>query len=89
MWHSGHYYCPPLPQSHPNPPPPAPRGVRRKVLQNIYTKRLMSGGKFTFWEIHLFCGAASLLILLPVLAVQATSVTWASVWRWVVCVWCL
>lgn len=50
-----------------------------KVLQNIYTKRLMIGGKFTFWEIHFFCGASSLLILLPVLLFQASSVTWAGV----------
>lgn len=47
-----------------------------KVLQNIYTKRLMSGGKFTFWEIHLYCGAASLAILAPLLILQtATSAT--------------
>ena len=44
-----------------------------KVLQNIYTKRLMNSGKFTFWEIHLFCGAASLIILAPVLWVQTAT----------------
>jgi solute carrier family 35 protein E1 len=41
-----------------------------KVLQNIYTRRLMDTQKFTFWEIHLYCGAASLIILVPVLAAQ-------------------
>jgi solute carrier family 35, member E1 len=41
-----------------------------KVLQNIYTKRLLETGRFTFWEVHLYCGAASLLILAPVLYVQ-------------------
>lgn len=41
-----------------------------KVLQNIYTKRLMNTGKFTFWEIHLYCGAASLLMLLPVMIME-------------------
>ena len=47
-----------------------------KVLQNIFTKRLMNTGRFSFWEIHLYCGAASLLILSPVLLVQiATSGT--------------
>jgi solute carrier family 35 protein E1 len=44
-----------------------------KVLQNIYTKRLMSTGRYTFWEIHLYCGAASLAILLPVLLLQAAT----------------
>jgi solute carrier family 35, member E1 len=40
-----------------------------KVLQNIYTKQVMnaSGNKFTFWEVHLYCGGASLIILLPYL----------------------
>jgi solute carrier family 35 protein E1 len=41
-----------------------------KVLQNIYTKKIMDTGKFTFWEIHLYCGAASLAILLPLLLGQ-------------------
>jgi solute carrier family 35, member E1 len=41
-----------------------------KVLQNIYTKRLMETGKFTFWEVHLYCGAASLIVLSPVLFLQ-------------------
>lgn len=44
-----------------------------KVLQNIYTKRLMLTGRFTFWEIHLFCGAASLVIFAPVVALQSLS----------------
>lgn len=44
-----------------------------KVLQNIYTKRLMGGGKFTFWEIHMYCGAASLAILAPVLVLQTAT----------------
>lgn len=47
-----------------------------KVMQNIYTKRLMETGKWTFWEIHLYCGAASLLIMLPILYLQ--QVTLAS-----------
>jgi solute carrier family 35 protein E1 len=38
-----------------------------KVLQNIYTKKLMLTGKFNFFEIHMYCGAASLLILAPVM----------------------
>jgi solute carrier family 35 protein E1 len=41
-----------------------------KVLQNIYTKRLMETGRYTFWEVHMFCGAASLLVMLPVLYLQ-------------------
>ena len=50
-----------------------------KVLQNIYTKRLMTAGRFTFWEIHMYCGAASLVILAPVLIVQ-TSTSEQSPW---------
>jgi solute carrier family 35 protein E1 len=50
-----------------------------KVLQNIYTKRLMNAGKFTFWEIHMYCGAASLVILAPVLLVQ-TATAASSPW---------
>jgi drug/metabolite transporter (DMT)-like permease len=38
-----------------------------KVLQNIATKRVMSTGRFTFWETHAYCGAASLLMLTPLL----------------------
>jgi len=41
-----------------------------KVLQNIWTKRVMTAGRFTFFEIHLYCGAASLAILVPVLVYQ-------------------
>jgi solute carrier family 35 protein E1 len=44
-----------------------------KVLQNIYTKRLMQAGKWTFWEVHLFCGAASLVIMLPLMWVSWVS----------------
>lgn len=51
------------------------------TLQNIYTKRLMSGGRFTFWEIHLYCGAASLMILTPALIVQSSTLTLASITR--------
>lgn len=36
-----------------------------KVLQNIYTKRVMGTAHFSFWEIHLFCGFASLMVLAP------------------------
>ena len=50
-----------------------------KVLQNIYTKRLMNAGRFTFWEIHMYCGAASLVILAPVLVVQ-TATSESSPW---------
>lgn len=44
-----------------------------KVLQNIYTKRLFDTGKWTFWEIHLYCGAASLLLMAPVLYVESVT----------------
>lgn len=47
-----------------------------KVLQNIYTKRLFGEQRFTFLEIHLYCGAASLVMLLPFIVVQmATAAT--------------
>lgn len=38
-----------------------------KVLQNIYTKKLMNAAKWTFWEVHLYCGAASLVMMLPLM----------------------
>jgi solute carrier family 35 protein E1 len=44
-----------------------------KVLQNIYTKKLMLTGRFSFWEIHLFCGAASLAIFAPAVLLQCLS----------------
>ncbi len=36
-----------------------------KVLQNIYTKRVMGTAHFSFYEIHLFCGIASIAVLMP------------------------
>jgi solute carrier family 35 protein E1 len=36
-----------------------------KVLQNIFTKKVMSTGRYTFWEVHLYCGAASLAMMVP------------------------
>lgn len=36
-----------------------------KVLQNIYTKRVMGTAHFSFYEIHLFCGIASIAVLTP------------------------
>ena len=44
-----------------------------KVLQNIYTKRLFDTGKWTFWEIHLYCGAVSLLLMAPVIYVESVT----------------
>ncbi|RYG51776.1 hypothetical protein EON66_10425, partial [archaeon] len=56
-----------------------------KVLQNIYIKRLMQSKKFTFWELHYYCGSASLLMLVPVLVWQASAGLQASLagghWR--------
>ena len=46
-----------------------------KVLQNIYHKRLMQTGRFSFQELHMYCGGASLVILTPVLLVQALTGT--------------
>lgn len=40
-----------------------------KVLQNIYTKRLMVGARWTFWEVHLYCGGASLCMMVPLMYV--------------------
>ncbi|CAE6964912.1 PPT1 [Symbiodinium sp. KB8] len=44
-----------------------------KVLQNIYTKRVMGKASYSFFEIHLFCGAASALTLVPVSIVEQLS----------------
>jgi solute carrier family 35, member E1 len=41
-----------------------------KVLDNIYTKRVMNTEHFTFFEIHFWCGVASIVTLTPVLLVQ-------------------
>jgi len=43
-----------------------------KVLQNIATKHVMASGRFTFWETHAYCGAASLLCLAPLLLWEST-----------------
>jgi hypothetical protein len=34
-------------------------------MQNIYTKRVMGTAHFSFYEIHLYCGVASIAVLLP------------------------
>jgi drug/metabolite transporter (DMT)-like permease len=41
-----------------------------KVLDNIYTKRVMNTEHFTFFEIHFWCGVASIVTLTPVLLAQ-------------------
>ena len=58
---------------HAPPPPPsqhigfaaASASAIFKVLQNIYTKRVMGTAHFSFYEIHLFCGMASIAVLMP------------------------
>jgi solute carrier family 35, member E1 len=44
-----------------------------KVLQNIYTKRIISSGRFSFFELHGWCGAASLAVLLPIMIIQGAT----------------
>lgn len=38
-----------------------------KVLQNIFTKRIMLRDQFSFFQLHLYCGVASLLVLMPLM----------------------
>lgn len=38
-----------------------------KVMQNIYTKRVMNRNHFTFFEIHFWCGLASFIVMLPII----------------------
>lgn len=44
-----------------------------KVLQNIFVKRVMQSGRFTFMEVHFYCGVAALLVLMPVMLLQAAT----------------
>lgn len=41
-----------------------------KVYQNIYTKRIMQGEHFHFFEVHLNCAVSSLVVMLPLQALQ-------------------
>eukprot|EP01138_Halocafeteria_seosinensis_P008733 gb/GECG01008926.1/.p1 GENE.gb/GECG01008926.1/~~gb/GECG01008926.1/.p1 ORF type:complete len:454 (+),score=48.95 gb/GECG01008926.1/:1-1362(+) len=41
-----------------------------KVLQNIYTKRVMDSEHFTFFELHMWCAIASLIIMIPLIVYQ-------------------
>lgn len=41
-----------------------------KVLQNLWTKRVMTRGRFSFFEVHLYCGAVSTIMLVPLLIWQ-------------------
>lgn len=41
-----------------------------KVLQNIYTKRVMDSEHFTFFELHMWCAIASLIIMIPLMIYQ-------------------
>ena len=44
-----------------------------KVYQNIYTKRIMQGEHFHFFEVHLNCAVSSLVVMLPLQALQLIS----------------
>lgn len=44
-----------------------------KVLQNIYTKRVMDKRTMGFFQIHLWCALVSLAVLAPVMAAEAAA----------------
>ena len=46
-----------------------------KVLQNIYTKRVMDSEHFSFFELHMWCAIASLIIMIPLIIYQAFYLT--------------
>jgi solute carrier family 35 protein E1 len=42
-----------------------------KVVQNIYTKKVMQMRSYTFFEVHLFNGAAAFTVLVPALLLKS------------------
>lgn len=47
-----------------------------KVLQNIYTKRVMDSEHYSFFELHMWCAIASLLIMTPMALYESVSMTY-------------